>query len=263
MTKIMNIARNGWGALRRIPSPVGALLFVAGFYTMLKLIRPVIPHSVVLLYMGFVVAGVLIHLTLDDDRIRRFAGFFIRREGEPRGLILQRWGVLAFIPLVAAVWAYDATRPSYSPPVEIFLRHPQVAAEVLDAIQVPDWAANPEQWNVARIARGKKLYEGNCAVCHGEKLDGKGPAAEGFRYPIRPANFTDAGTISQLTLPYVYWRLTIGGIQNQFNSAMPAWVAPAGAQDPSSVHYYDLAPEEAWQIILYIYDATGFKPRSE
>ena len=43
-----------------------------------------------------------------------------------------------------------------------------------------------------------------------------GPAASGFRYPIRPANFQDAGTIAQLTLPYVYWRLTVGGIQNQF-----------------------------------------------
>jgi cytochrome c len=116
---------------------------------------------------------------------------------------------------------------------------------------------------VEDIGEGKVTYQGNCAVCHGENLDGKGPAADGFRYPIRPANFRDAGTIAQLTLPYVYWRLVAGGIQNQFNSAMPRWVVPAETPEASSLHGYDLTSDEAWKVIIYLYDATGFEPRKE
>ena len=94
-----------------------------------------------------------------------------------------------------------------------------------------------------------------------DNLDGLGPAADGFRYPIRPANFRDVGTIAQLTLPYVYWRLTTGGVQNQFNSAMPRWVATAPGA--ATVHSGDLTPDEAWQVIIYLYKATGFEPRQD
>jgi hypothetical protein len=258
----MNAARS-LAARLKVPSPVAAFLVVVAVFVLLKLVRPVIPHSVVLLYMGFVVVGVIIHITLDDDRIRRFADFFVRTEGESLALRLQRIGLLAVAPLVLAWWAYDATRPSYAPPVEIFQRHPTVGEGILGRIKVPEWAADPARWSRPAIARGKVLYAGNCAVCHGDKLDGQGPAAAGFRYPIRPANFRDVGTIAQLTLPYVYWRLTEGGIENQFNSAMPRWVVPAGSADAATVHTYDFTPEETWQVILYLYDATGFQPRKE
>lgn len=246
-----------------LPSPVSAFLIVAGSLILLKLVRPVIPHSVVLLYMGFIIVGVIIHTTLDDDRIRRFADFFIKTEGESLGVRLQRRGLLAVIPLILGWWAYDATRPNYAPPMEIFQRHPTAGEEILGRIKVPEWAAEPAKWSPAAIAEGKAIYQGNCAVCHGKNLDGKGPAAEGFRYPIRPANFQDAGTIAQLTLPYVYWRLVAGGIQNQFNSAMPRWVAPAETPDASSLHSYDLTSDEAWKVIMYLYDTTGYEPRKE
>ncbi len=246
-----------------LPLPVGAVLIVAGVYVLLKLVQPVIPQSVILLYMGFTVVGVVIHITLDDERIRRFADFFIRSESEGLGLRVQRWGLLAVIPLVAGWWAYGATRPSYAPPVEIFQRHPTASAAILGRIVVPEWAAEPRNWPPEAIAQGKVIYAGNCAVCQGKKLDGKGPAAEGFRYPIRPANFRDIGTIAQLTLPYVYWRLQVGGIQNQFNSAMPRWVAPADKPDTTTLHSYDLTPDEAWKVIIYLYAATDHQPRAE
>ncbi|MCC6610342.1 MAG: cytochrome c [Burkholderiales bacterium] len=258
----MTRLRDAWRT--HVPLPTSVVLIVAAIYVALKLVRPVIPGSVILLYMGFVIAGATIHVTLDDARIRRFLDFFVEVSGrEPRAIRAQRWALLAVIPLVLGWWVYDALRPKYAPPVEIFQRHPTVGEEVLKRVTVPAWAADPAKWRAEDVAVGKRLYEANCAVCHGEKLDGQGPAAEGFRYPIRPANFTDAGTIAQLTLPYVYWRLTVGGIQNQFNSAMPKWTASDAEPDASTLHSNDLTSDEAWKVILYIYRGSGFEPRRE
>ncbi len=246
-----------------IPLPTGVVATAVGIYAILKLVQPVIPHSVILLYMGFVILGLVIHVTLRDERIADFTAFFVKtRREEPVSLRAQRWGLLAVLPVLFGWWVYDSNRPKYAPPVEIFQRHPTVGEEVLGRIKIPEWlAAGPEQWNAEFVGEGKKLYEANCAVCHGEKLDGQGVAAEGFRYPIRPANFQDAGTIAQLTLPYVYWRLTVGGLQNQFNSAMSRWVAPSDDPDVSTVHSYDFTEQEAWMVIAYLYKATGHEPR--
>ena len=245
------------------PLAVGAALVVIIAFAALKLIRPVIPQSVILLYMGFIVLGVVIHVTLDDDRIRRFWAFFLSRPDESAGIKRQRLALLALLPLVAGWWVYSSVRPQYTPPVEIFQRHPTVGEATLALIKPPDWAKTPANWRAEDIAAGKILYDANCAICHGEKLDGAGPAATGFRYPIRPANFRDAGAIAQLPLRYVYWRLTTGGIQNQFNSAMPRWIAPPGDTRASSLHSNDFTPDEAWRVIIYLYRETGYEPREE
>lgn len=72
-------------------------------------------------------------------------------------------------------------------------------------------------------------------------------------------SFTDPGTIATLTLPYVFWKVSEGGLQNQFNSAMPSWGRGVYAPD-ETVHGGDLTEQEIWQVIQYIYRAAGKEP---
>lgn len=50
---------------------------------------------------------------------------------------------------------------------------------------------NPAPRTAASVARGRMLFQKNCAVCHGAEGRGDGPAAAGF--PHRP---DDLGTIA-------------------------------------------------------------------
>jgi mono/diheme cytochrome c family protein len=96
------------------------------------------------------------------------------------------------------------------------------------------------------------LYVQNCVPCHGDRLDGEGPAAHALN-PV-PADFTDNGTISQLTESYVFWRIAKGGpglpVEGApWNSAMPVW------EDI-------LTADEIWSVILFIYERSGSRPRT-
>ena len=88
--------------------------------------------------------------------------------------------------------------------------------------------------------------------CHGDFLNGQGHFAEALN-PL-PANFRDGGTISQLEEGYVYWRIATGGPglpqgATPWNSSMPVW------QD-------FLSEEEIWQVVGFIYEASGSTPRT-
>src|SRR6266571_7925424 len=101
------------------------------------------------------------------------------------------------------------------------------------------------------VAAGGETYIRNCMYCHGDNLDGQGHFAKGFNPP--PANFQDPGTIAMLQEAYLFWRITKGGPglpkeSTPWNSVMPAW------EDR-------LTEEHIWQVIMYLYDATGQQPR--
>src|SRR2546425_12169100 len=75
-----------------------------------------------------------------------------------------------------------------------------------------------------------------------------------FRSNPIPANFQDNGTIAQLTESFVFWRVAKGGPGlpregTPWNSAMPRW------ED-------FLSEREIWSVILFLYDQTGWKPRT-
>jgi mono/diheme cytochrome c family protein len=90
----------------------------------------------------------------------------------------------------------------------------------------------------------------NCAMCHGDALDGDGLFARAWQ--PAPANFRDSGTIAQLDENYLYWRIKEGGPgvpkgSIEYRSAMPVWDGV-------------LTDDQIWKIIMFEYTNAGVKP---
>lgn len=97
------------------------------------------------------------------------------------------------------------------------------------------------------ITAGKKIYTEQCEPCHGEQGDGKGPV--GATLKPRPADFTDAKRMEQLSDAYLFWRISEGGGFEPFNSAMPA---KKGV----------LSENDIWNVINYVRTFSFEKPKA-
>lgn len=155
-----------------------------------------------------------------------------------------RYIILAALPLLAGYVAYSFVAPA-GPPAQVRSAHPAPPTEFVGL-------TNPVPKTPENIEEGKELFKANCAPCHGEKADGKGPEANAW-FPA-PANFQDTGTIAQLQESYVFWRISEGGIGlppegTPWDSVMPAW------KDV-------LTEEEIWKIIMAEYEIADVEPRT-
>jgi mono/diheme cytochrome c family protein len=82
----------------------------------------------------------------------------------------------------------------------------------------------------ASIQKGKEIYEQKCALCHGVKGDGKGPASAGLN--PKPTNFKDSHG-EMMTDGEHFWKITTG-------------------RGPMPSYERDLTVEERWHVINYI-----------
>ena len=99
----------------------------------------------------------------------------------------------------------------------------------------------------AMIAKGREIYSGKCAACHGDKGDGKGAAAANLA--PKPGDFTDKKMVAEMAGNYWVWRVSEGGLVEPFKSkgsAMPAWKN-------------DLSMNDRWAVIAYAHTLSGHR----
>jgi mono/diheme cytochrome c family protein len=97
------------------------------------------------------------------------------------------------------------------------------------------------------IARGHEIFAAKCALCHGEKGDGKGPGAANA--PLKPADFTDSKMVAEMEGNYWVWRVSEGGLVEPFKSkgsTMPAWKS-------------ELSMNDRWAVIAYSHTLSGHR----
>jgi mono/diheme cytochrome c family protein len=239
-----------------------ALAWWAGIYVLLLFgFSAPIPSSVITLYMGIVTLAVLAYVSSSAERRQEVAGPLVRFMTDKRYAALLAATAVA-IPALAAANVYVKMNVPLQPPLFSRTVHPASPSEItvhnkavnLDTGENPFLhlqATNPEQFR-KHVDNGRRIYYRNCVFCHGDNLAGDGMFVHGLD-PI-PTNFTDAGTIAMLRDTFLFWRISKGGPGlpeegGPWESAMPAWEK-------------FLKEEEMWEVITFLYDFTGQKPRA-
>lgn len=250
-------------AWRRVGLLAWGLAWVAGSYVVLRwgFVIP-IPFSVLSIYMAIVLIAVLAFVTSSDERRRAVAGPLVRLIVEPRFRPLLA-ALVVLIPGAAAANVYLQAKAPLEAPFFARTIHPASPGTItvhektfdLDAGDNPYReleTSNPEEFR-RHLAEGKRVYYQNCVFCHGDNLKGNGMYVHALQ-PI-PTNFDDSGTLPMLRETFLFWRISKGGPGmpeegGPWDSAMPAWDKI-------------LNEEEMWDVILFLYDFTGRRPRAK
>jgi len=254
-----------FGILRvlRVRLLMWACAWWAGIYVLLRFgFTAPIPSSVVSLYMGIISIAILAYVSSSEERRAEVSGPLVRLMTEKRYALLLAAAVIT-LPALAAANVYVQMNVPIQPPLFSRTVHPASPSEItvhnkaidLDGGENPFLHlqnSDPAQFR-RHVENGRQVYYRNCVFCHGDNLAGNGMFVHGLD-PI-PTNFADPGTIPMLRDTFLMWRISKGGPGlpdegGPWDSAMPAWEKM-------------LKEEEMWEVILYLYDFTGQKPRAK
>jgi mono/diheme cytochrome c family protein len=217
---------------------------------------PVPAHLLWSIYMPVVTLVALLFVSANEAAWNEFKTPVLNLITNQRsfGVVLLRLAILLMLPILAGIITFFQLQQSVGAPAELRSIHPadpgvitvQGEQFTLQGLRNPLRDASGSV-SSADLQAGHDIYIQNCMYCHGDALNGEGMFADGLN--PRPANFTDSGTIAQLSESYVFWRVAKGGPGlpregKPWNSAMPVW------ED-------QLTPEEIWQVIAYIYEGAG------
>lgn len=244
--------------MRRLPSAVWVAIVLGAAYLLFQhAVAPLtglatgipapLPSSLVLLYVGMVALAILMYVSVQEERWRNFKEPIVTflSDAAPPSLPrrIARTVFLVLLPVVIGWQVYLQATALPEAPKDPPGIHFSLPASYITAV-------NPLPWTPENIRAGGILYTKNCAMCHGDAVDGNGLFARAFQ--PRPANFRDVGTIAQLDENYLYWRIKEGGPglpqgSIGYRSAMPVWDGI-------------LAEDEIWKIIMFEYTSAGAKP---
>ena len=141
------------------------------------------------------------------------------------------WGDKDGKELAAKAYAQDDAAES--------AQHEQAEADAGTSEETSETSAAPEP-SAEAIARGEAVYKAQCVACHGEKGDGKGPAAVAFT--PGPRDFTD---------PAAKW--TAGREPAQIHETIAKGIAGTGMAGFAAA----LTPEQLWDVTHYIGSLPG------
>lgn len=248
--------------VRRARSFTWTLACWAGIYALVRFafVTP-IPSSVVVLYMGITSLALAAYVSSSAARRQEFMAPLLALVNEPR-YRLALGSILVLLPALAAANAFLGSRETLEAPAFARTVHPAPPDTITVHEKTIDLdkgrnplreleTKQPERYR-EHVENGRQTYYRNCHFCHGDALGGDGMYAHGLN-PI-PTNFTDPGTIAQLQESFLFWRISKGGPGlpaegGPWDSAMPAWEK-------------FLSEEQIWEVVLFLYDHTGQKPRA-
>ena len=202
-----------------------------------------------------------LHVSSSEERREEVSRPLVRLITERRYALLLA-GLVVAIPALAAANVYVQMNVPIEPPFFPRTIHPASPSTVtvhdkkidLDAGENPFRHlenSSPDEFRT-HLENGRRVYYRNCFYCHGDNMAGDGMFVHGLN-PI-PTNFRDSGTIPMLRETFLLWRIAKGGpgLPQEgapWDSAMPAWEK-------------FLKEEEMWDVILFLYDFTGQRPRA-
>lgn len=224
-------------------------------------VDPPMPSSILSLFMAIVTLALVTYLTITEERMRQVGGAIVTFFTDRR-FTIALIAALILVPSLVAFQVYRSRTGAPQPPISGRTIHPvppnsiNFKGTTIDLQAVDNPYRELEQSDAdafeAHVENGRRVYYENCVFCHGDNMEGDGIFAHGLD-PI-PANFQDATTIAMLQEGYLFWRISKGGPglpaeSTPWLSAMPAWEL-------------FLTEEEIWDVILFLYDYTGHRPRA-
>src|SRR3974377_2121655 len=128
-----------------------------------------------------------------------------RREGTR---MLRKYGLVlsVLLMIVGVLMAQEAQKPEEkpAPAAQATPKGPHTYNLTAEDIA----RKNPVAFTENSVARAKKLYQSQCAMCHGEKADGKGEVAEEMK--VNPPDFTKPETLKDRTDGALFVILAVG-----------------------------------------------------
>jgi mono/diheme cytochrome c family protein len=200
----------------------------------------------------------LIYFSIEEETLQAFIKPLRALLADDDKKVLRFVIIYLLVPLLAGYITFLEVKPTFEPPLSPRITHPEPPTEIDfrgNTIKILG-LENPLRKDPATVANlvqeGKVIYFQNCFFCHGADLDGRGNFAQAFNPPPPPFRGTD--TIAQLPESYVFWRVAKGW------TGLPAGATPWDSAMPAFENL--LTQDQIWRVILYIYDATGNKPRT-